>query len=76
MKPGDLIKLLSASLGSVTIGTYSDFEKTWLVGHGTAALFLDNHDEDSLSNKRLMILVEGRFGWIYVDECEVLSEDR
>lgn len=74
MKQGDLVKLLADSLGSVMIGTNSDSEKTWIVGHGTIALFLDNHDEDSLNNKKLMILVEGRVGWIYDDECEVLSD--
>ena len=74
MKPGDLVKLLANSLGSVMIGTNSDSEKTWLVDHGTTALFLDNHDEDSLSNKKFMILVKGRVGWIYADECEVIND--
>ena len=75
MKPGDLVKLLADSLGSVMIGSFNPDLETWLVDHGTIAVFLDVYrDEDSINNKKLTILVKVRVGWIYADECEVIID--
>jgi hypothetical protein len=75
MKPGDLVKLLGDSLGSVMIGSFNPDLETWLVDHGTIAVFLDVYrDEDSINNKKLTILVKDRVGWIYADECEVIND--
>ena len=41
MKPGDLVKLLADSLGGVMIGSFNPDLETWLVDHGTIAVFLD-----------------------------------
>ena len=77
MKPGDLVKLLADPLGSVMIGSFNPDLETWLVDHGTIAVFLDVYrEEDSINNKKLTILVKGCVGWIYVDECEVIDEAR
>ena len=75
MKPGDLVKLLGDSLGGVMIGSFNPDLETWLVDHGTIAVFLDVYrEEDSINNKKLTILVKGRVGWIYADECEVIND--
>lgn len=45
---------------------------------GTYAVFLDEFHSlnEHGREKKLRILVEGRIGWIYESECEVISETR
>lgn len=75
MRLGDLVKLLADSLGSVMIESFNPDSETWLVDHGTIAVFLDVYREEySIRNKKLTILVKGRIGWIYANEREVIND--
>lgn len=75
MRLGDLVKLLADSLGSVMIGSFNPDLETWLVDHGTIAVFLDVYREEySIRNKKLTILVKGRVGWIYANEREMIND--
>lgn len=75
MQPGDLVKLVHAGSGVVCVAAI-DSSAVWSVDHGTVAVFIDEHrwlNERGLE-KKLIILVEGRVGWIYASECEALNE--
>lgn len=75
MRLGDLVKLLADSLGSVMIGSFNPELETWLVDHGTIAVFLDVYRKEySIRNKKLTILVKGRVEWIYANEREVIND--
>ena len=75
MQSGDLVKLIQDGLGDICVAAI-DSSAVWSVDHGTVAVFIDEHhllNERGLE-KKLMILVEGRMGWIYESECEALNE--
>jgi hypothetical protein len=75
MQPGDLVKLVHDGLGDVCVAAI-DNSAIWSVDHGAVAVFIDEYHwlNERGCEKKLMILVEGRTGWIYESECEVLNE--
>ena len=78
MKPGDLVKLVSDHVSAVVWVADIDDRKRWFFDKGILAIFLDEHHwlNERGDEKKLRILVEGRIGWIYESECEVISETR
>ena len=76
MKPGDLVKLVSEDHSTRIYVAAIDVREQWIFDEGTSALFLDEHHwlNERGHEKKLRILVEGRIGWIYESECEVISE--
>ena len=78
MKPGDLVKLVSDDPHAMVYVADIDDRKQRAFDDGTLAVFLDEYHSlnDRGREKKLRVLVEGRMGWIYESECEVISETR
>lgn len=77
MRPGDLVKLVSTDhsrqiyVASINVHVHEQ----WIFDEGTSALFLDEYHWLNVGcEKKLRILVEGRIGWIFESECEVIDE--
>ena len=75
MQPGDLVKLAHDGPGNVCVAAINS-SIVWSVDHGTVAVFIDEHHwlNESGLEKKLIILVGDRVGWIYESECEALNE--
>ena len=78
MKPGDLVKLVSDDPHAMVYVAAINGREQRAFDDGTPAVFLDEHHwlNEHGREKKLRILVEGRIGWIYESECEVINETR
>lgn len=80
MKPGDLVRLTIDPFQGQTVVYVASIPSggQWAFDDGTAALVLGEHLDAAVSMKindrKLKILVEGRLGWVFESECEVISE--
>jgi hypothetical protein len=76
MKPGDLVKLYESNpnVEHFTVGCL-DSDGSWNVDAGTLALvvkILPNRSDGVVCH----ILIDGKMGWAYKDDCEVIDETR
>jgi hypothetical protein len=77
MKRGDLVRLtVDQFQGQMVIYVASIPQSTqWLFDDGTLALVLDEYFGPEVGGERkFKILVDGRTGWVYESDCEVIDE--
>ena len=75
MKPGDLVRLCDYRPGveDVTVGNLDVNQRGWVVPNGTIALVTKViTDRGGAANYH--ILIDGKVGWIYEEDCEVVNE--
>ena len=80
MKTGDLVRLtidpfqgqMMVHVASIPLG------EQWAFNDGTTAMVIGEHLDAAvaINDRKLKILVEGRVGWIFESECEVIDETR
>ena len=80
MKPGDLVRLCDRG-GCVvqTVGNMNKNSAGFAVPAGSIALVLEiemNTNQDNPEDCSVHILVDGKQGWIYPEDGEVISETR
>ena len=80
MKPGDLVRLCERG-GSVlqTVGSVNKNSAGFAVPAGSIALVLKiemNTNQDDPDTCSVHILVDGKQGWIYPEDGEVINEAR
>ena len=79
MKRGDLVRLtVDQFQGQMVIYVASIPRATqWLFDDGTLALILGEYFGPEVGDERkFKILVDGRTGWVYESDCEVINEAR
>lgn len=77
MKPGDLVRLtVDQFQGQMIIYVASIPQATqWHFDDGTLALILGEYfGPEEGAERKLKILVDGRTGWVYETDCEVINE--
>ena len=78
MKPGDLVRLtIDPFQGQMAVHVASiPSGDQWAFDDGTTAMVIGEHLDAAISinDRKLKILVEGRVGWVFESECEVISE--
>ena len=75
MKPGDLVRLRDyrSEVEDVTVGNLDMNQRGWVVPNGTIALVTKIiTGRGDAANYH--ILVDGKVGWIYEEDCEVIDE--
>ncbi len=75
MKPGDLVRLYEPNRGDVyfTVGNVDRNQSGWAVPPGTIAV-VTNVIPDKGDGVTYHILVDGKLGWVYEEDCEVVNE--
>jgi hypothetical protein len=71
MKPGDLVRITEDFNGQFTVGNMNMNASGFKVPAGSIALVLEievNYDQ------HVHILVDGKLGWIYPEDGEVINE--
>ncbi len=80
MKPGDLVRLtIDPFQGQMVVHVASiPPGDQWVFDDGTTAMVIGEHLDAAISinDRKLKILVEGRVGWVFESECEVINETR
>jgi hypothetical protein len=75
VKPGDLVRLCDYRPGveDVTVGNLDMNQRGWIVPNGTIAVVTK-----VITGKGgpYHILVDGKVGWIFEEDCEVVNEAR
>jgi len=79
MKAGDLVRISGDFGDEFTVGNMNKKACGFKVPNGSIALVLEiemnpAHNDPDVYHAH--ILVEGRIGWIYKSECEVINEAR
>lgn len=78
MKPGDLVRLCEeAHTGVQTVGSMNKNSAGFVVPAGSIALVLEiemNTNQDDPDGCSVHILVDGKQGWIYPEDGEVINE--
>jgi hypothetical protein len=77
MRPGDLVRLCDyrPEVEDVTVGNLDVNQRGWVVPNGTIALVTKViTDRGGAANYH--ILIDGKVGWIYEEDCEVFNETR
>jgi len=75
MKPGDLVRLYEPNHGGeyFTVGNVNRDLSGWAVPQGTVAL-VTKVIPDRGDGVTCYILVDGKMGWVYEEDCEVIDE--
>jgi hypothetical protein len=80
MKPGDLIRLRADGYGgTLTVWYIKKNAGGFKVPAGSIALVLKiemNPSHNDPDDHHVNILVDGKLGWIYPEDCEVINEAR
>jgi len=71
MKPGDLVRVSDDGGGEFTVGNLNMTIEPFTVPAGSIALVLEIEVND---DQHVHILVDGKLGWIYPEDGEVINE--
>lgn len=74
MKRGDLVKITDDGDGMFTVGNMNMNAAGFAIPAGSIALVLEISDH--LNLQHVHILVDGKLGWIYPEDGEVIDEAR
>jgi hypothetical protein len=77
MKPGDLVRVTEDFNGEFTVGNMNMNASGFKVPAGSIALVLKiemNPSHDDPDDYHAHILVDGKLGWIYPEDGEVIDE--
>ena len=77
MKPGDLIRLCDyrPEAEDVIVGNLDVNQRGWVVPHGTIVM-VTKVIPDKGDGVTYHILVDGKTGWVYEEDCELINEAR
>ena len=74
MKPGDLVRLYEPNRGGeyFTVGSVNRDLPGWAVPQGTLAVVTEIIPDrgDGVTH----VLVDGKMGWLYEEDCEIVDE--
>jgi hypothetical protein len=79
MKPGDLVRLQQPAADNFVVGNMNKNAGGFRVPNGSIALVLEiemNPAHNDLDDYHAHILVDGKLGWIYPEDGEVINETR
>ena len=79
MKPGDLVKVSDDGGDEFTVGNMNKNAGGFKVPTGSIALVLEiemNPAHNDPDDYHAHILVDGKLGWIYPEDGEVINESR
>lgn len=77
MKKGDLVRLQELAADNFVVGNMNKNAAGFRVPNGSIALVLKiemNPAHDDLDDYHAHILVDGKLGWIYPEDGEVINE--
>ena len=78
MKPGDLVRLQELAADNFVVGNMNKNAGGFRVPNGSIALVLKiemNPTHEVLEDYHAHILVDGKPGWIYPEDGEVINEE-
>jgi len=74
MKPGDLVRLYETTdIETYTVGSLDRDLPGWDIPGGTIAL-VTKVIPDRGDGVTCYVLVDGKMGWVYEEDCEVIDE--
>ena len=71
MKPGDLVRVTEDFNGEFTVGNMNMNASGFKVPAGSIALVLEIEVND---DQHVHVLVDGKLGWIYPEDVDVVDE--